>query len=112
MSLQQIDAMIDFAIAQVSDTPDGYRAVVRDMAEKWPDVTGAQIVFVLVSAAHAIERVFGAAPEPRAEVQQTFRVAALLASDLFALQRRGNFAPSGRDLTAYWHENDPFFLTL
>ena len=112
MSLQQIDKMIDFAIAQVSDTPDGYRAVVRELAAKWPDVTGAQIVFVLVSAAHAIERVFDAVPEPRVEVQQTFRVAALLASDLFALQKRGNFAPSGRDLTSYWRESDPFFLNL
>lgn len=104
--------MIDFAIAQVSETPDGYRAVVRGLAEKWPDVTGAQIVFVLVSAAHAIERVFDAAPEPRSEVQQTFRVAALLASDLFALQKCGNFTPVGCDLTAYWRENDPFFLKL
>ena len=104
--------MIDFAIAQVSDTPDGYRSVVRELAAKWPDVTGAQTVFVLVSAAHAIERVCDAIPEPRTEVQQTFRVAALLASDLFALQKRGNFAPSGCDLTSYWRENDPFFLTL
>lgn len=112
VSLQQIDTMIDFAIAQVSDTPDGYRAIVRDLAKKWPDVTGAQMVFVLVSTAHAIERVFDAAPEPRTEVQQTFRIAALLASDLFALQNRGNFAPTGQDLTTYWREIDPFFLNL
>ncbi|SFR58755.1 hypothetical protein [Litoreibacter janthinus] len=112
MSLQQIDTMVDFAIAEVSTTPDGHRSVVRDLARKWPDVTGAQIVFVLVSAAHAIEQVFGAEPEPRAEVQQTFRVAALLSSDLFALQMRGNFAPTGRDLSIYWREEDPFFLKL
>jgi len=110
--LQQIDTMIDFAIARISDTPNGYRSVVREMAVKWPDVTGAQVVFVLVSAAHAIERVFHTAPEPRAEVQQTFRVAALLASDLFAMQMRSNFAPTGRDLIAYWKDDDPFFLNL
>ena len=104
--------MIDFAIAQVSDKPDGYRAVVRNLADKWPDVTGAQMVFVLVSAAHAIEQVFDSPPEPRTDAQHTFRVAALLASDLFALQNRGYVTPVGRDLTAYWHENDPFFLNL
>lgn len=112
MSLQQIDTMIDFAIAHVSSGQDGYRCVVRDLAREWPDVTGAQIVFVLVSTAHAIERVFGPQPDPSNEVQQTFRVAALLASDLFALQKRGNFAPTGRDLTDYWHTHDPFFLDL
>lgn len=104
--------MIDFAIAQVSDTPDGYRAVVRDMAKQWPDATGAQMIFVLVSASHAIERVFGDNPDGHPEVQNTLRVAALLGSDLFALQLRGNFAPTGRDLGRYWADSDPFFLHL
>lgn len=104
--------MIDFAIARISHGPEGYRAVVRDMATEWPDVTGAQLVFVLVSAAHAVEQVFGGALDPRAEVQQTFRLAALLASDLFALQQQGNYAPTGRDMTAYWRANDPYFLEL
>lgn len=112
MGLQQIDAMIGFAIARVSDTPDGYRSVVRDLASDWPDATGAQIVFVIVSAADAIERVFETDPSPRTEVQQAFRVAALLASDLFAMEQRGNFAPTGRDLLDYWQANDPYFLKL
>lgn len=112
MSLQQIDTMIDFAIARISNGPEGYRSVVRHLAEKWPDVTGAQIIFVLVSAAHAIERVFGSDLEPTSEVQNTFRIAALLASDLFALQKRGNFAPTGRDLIEHWHSHDPYFLKL
>lgn len=112
LSLQQIDDMIDFAIERVSSGSDGYRSVVRDLAQNWPNVTGAQMVFALVSAAHAIERVFGSTTEPSNDVNQTFRVAALLASDLFALQQIGNFAPTGRDLSAYWHSNDPYFLTL
>ena len=112
MSLKQIDTMVDFAIERISDGAQGYRTVVRDLAAGWPDVTGAQLVFVLVSAAHAIERVFGSTPDPSNEVQQTFRMAALLASDLFALQKIGNFAPTARDLTAYWQANDPYFLKL
>lgn len=112
LSLKQIDTMIDFAIARISESPEGYRAVVRDLAATWPDVTGAQLVFVLVSAAHAVERVFGGTLDPKSEVQQTFRVAALLASDLFALQQQGNFAPTARDMTAYWRANDPYFLRL
>lgn len=112
MSLQQIDDMIDFAIARIADSPEGYRRVVRDLVSTWPEVTGAQVVFVLVSAAHAVEKVFGGGADPKSEVQQTFRVAALLASDLFALQLQGNFAPTGRDMTRYWQAHDPFFLKL
>lgn len=104
--------MIDFSIERISDGAQGYRSVVRDLASQWPDVSGAQLVFVLVSAAYAIERVFGSSAEPSNDVQQTFRLAALLASDLFALQKKGNFAPTSRDLTAYWQAHDPYFLTL
>lgn len=112
LSLKQIDTMIDFAIERISGGPNGYRCVVRDLAKNWPDVTGAQLVFVLVSAAHAIERVFGTGSDPANEVQQTFRLTALLASDLFALQQLGNFAPTSRDLTNYWQSHDPYFLEL
>lgn len=102
--------MIDFAIARVSAGPDGPRVAVAAMCEKWPDTSGLQIVFALVSAAHAIERVFNGDASDHTEVGQTLRMTSLLAVDLFALQQRGNFAPTGRDLTRYWRDEDPFFI--
>lgn len=108
--LEQIDDMIDFAVARVSETPQGPRLVVADLARYWPDATGLQFIFVMVSAANAIEQVFHTEDTERNEVSQTLRMAALLGVDLFALQRRGNLAPTGRDLLAYWQEFDGFFL--
>lgn len=64
--------MKDFAIERISGGPQGYRSEVRDLAVGWPNTTGAQLVFVLVCAAHAIERVFGAGSDPKNEVQQHF----------------------------------------
>ena len=111
MGLIQIDEMIDFAIARVSEGPDGPRRAVADLARQWPSETGLQLVFVLVSAAHAIERVFSGDDEPiNAESAEALRMASLLAVDLFAMQKRGNFAPTGADLLSYWREFDPFFL--
>jgi hypothetical protein len=104
--------MIDFTIAQVSQSPDGYREVVRELASRWPEATGLQIVFVLVSAADAIERVFAQDLAHHKEVDQTMKMAALLSTDLFALQRRANFSPTGRDLVRYWKEVDPYFIKL
>ncbi|WP_298298289.1 hypothetical protein [uncultured Litoreibacter sp.] len=102
--------MVDFAIARVSDGPDGPRSAVADLARRWPDVSGLQLVFVLVSAAHAIERVFDGDAAEHSEVGQTLRMASLLAADLFALETRGASAPTGRSLLTYWREEDPFFV--
>jgi len=111
LGLKQIDNMIDFAIARVSEGPDGPRRAVSELAARWPNVTGLQIVFVLVSAAHAIERVFsGENDAPNAETAEALRMASLLSVDLFAMQERGNFSPTGADLLAYWRDVDPYFV--
>lgn len=109
VSLEQIDEMTDFAILRASQGPDGARQAVAELAARWPDVTGLQLVFVMVSAASAIEGVFDRTAAQPEEGDQIMRNAALLAVDLFALQQRGNFAPTGRDLLRYWDEVDPYF---
>ena len=84
---------------------------MSELAARWPNVTGLQIVFVLVSAAHAIERVFsGENDAPNAETAEALRMASLLSVDLFAMQERGNFSPTGADLLAYWRDVDPYFV--
>ena len=110
LGLEKIDIMIDFAIARVSDGAQGPRIAVAELARRWPDATGLQLIFVLVSAAHAIEEVFAGDEREHYEVGMTLRMAALLGTDLFALQQRGNFAPTGRQLLQYWAEFDGYFL--
>ena len=111
LGLKQIDNMIDLAIARVSEGPDGARRAVSELATRWPNATGLQIVFVMVSAGHAIERVFtGENDTPNTETAQALRMASLLSVDLFAMEKRGNFSPTGADLLDYWREADPFFI--
>ena len=113
MSLAQIDEMVDFAVEQITKSPDGFRHVTRELVEQYPDVQGLQFVFVLVSAAHAIERVF--TPETGGtdpQIDRIFRLAGLLGCDLFALQAKGQVEPDGLDLLAYWRKEDPFFLLI
>jgi len=110
VSLEKIDIMIDFAIARVTGAAEGPRLVVAELARRWPDATGLELIFVLVSAAHAIEDVFAGDEQEHPEVSLTLRMAALLGTDLFALQQRGNFAPTGQQLLTYWSEFDGFFL--
>lgn len=112
MGLGQIDAMVDFAIAQISGEPEGYRSVVRDLALGWPMAPGLQLVFVLVSAVQAIERVQQAANDVIGNTTETLRMAGLLSSDIYALETLGRQNITGQDLLDYWDRYDPFFLKL
>ncbi len=103
--------MTHFAIMRTSEGSHGARRAVEGLARKWPNVTGLQFVFIMVSAASAIEDVFTESAQDIKSRDQAMRIAAVLAVDLFALQQRGNFAPTGRDLLAYWEEDDDFFLS-
>lgn len=112
-SLSLIDTMVEFAVAHLVQNHDGHRSVTRELVTRWPDAEGLQVVFVLVSAAHAMEAIFDRDPHASNHiVDQVFRLAALLATDLFALRQRGQASPTGADLLAYWQQSDPYFLNL
>lgn len=112
MSLVQIDAMVDFAIAQISGDPEGYRSVVRDLVIGWPDATGLQAVFALTSAVNAIERVYRDGEPSIGNTHGTLKMTALLSSDLFALEQMGKPGVTCREVLAYWSAEDQFFLNL
>lgn len=112
-SLDLIDEMVEFSLIRLSERPDGHRSVTRELVKRWPDVDGLQIVFVLVSAGHAVEKIFARdARFTSDEVEQAFRLAALVSVDLFALRIEGQLAPTGADLLDYWRKSDPYFLDL
>ncbi len=112
MSLGQIDTMVDFAIAQISGDPDGYRTVVRDLVVGWPEASGLQVIFVLVSAVNAIERVYPDGRKSIGNTEGTLKMAALLGTDLYALEQLGVTRANGHALLEYWDKHDPFFLNL
>ncbi len=111
--LDRIDAMVEFAVSHLTETQDAHRTVTRALVQQWPHAEGLQFVFVLVSAAHALEATFAKdAYAADNTIDQVFRLAALLATDLFALRLKGTPLPLGTDLITHWQQSDPYFLEL
>ncbi|MBN2906588.1 MAG: hypothetical protein JXJ18_07765 [Rhodobacteraceae bacterium] len=106
------DPLTEFAIETLLATPEGWRAVVRDAAARWPDTAPLGIVFALVSAAAEIEATFAHGSPAREAAGHGFRVAGLLAGDLYAMEALGLPRARAGDLFGYWRGHDPFFLTL
>jgi len=91
---------------------DGWRRVVREMAETAPDATPPQMIFALVSAAATIEEMFAQGSPSRAAADSALRLAALLGADLYAMEMLGVKRGTAADMLAYWRAHDPWFLTL
>lgn len=100
--------MIDFAVETLShENSETWRSLVRDMAHKWPDASALSIAFSLTSAAARIEDLFGAkASSPG------YRLASLVAADIYALEAMGQCPARAADLLQFWRRVDPYFLQL
>lgn len=104
--------MTEFCIERLLAASDGWRSVVRDMAERWPDAPPMDMVFALVAAAEAIAGLFGPAGPAREAATQAWRLAALLSLDVYAMDRSGHPKARAADCLEYWRANDRYFLDL
>ncbi|MBV0913635.1 hypothetical protein [Anianabacter salinae] len=112
MSFAEVEARTNFVVERLVSSGDDSRSVVRDLAKAWPDTRALALVFALTDAAARIETLFDSETESRAAARTGYRLAALLAADVYAIEASG-IAPVGvSDLQRYWHEVDPYFLTL
>jgi hypothetical protein len=102
---------VHFAIEKLLEAPDGWRSVVRDMVHAWPDARPSELIFTLATAAADIEATFGPGSPARDDAAHAWRLAALLGTDLYAMEALG--LPRGRaaDLETYWAV-DPYFRDL
>jgi hypothetical protein len=113
MGAKTIDEMTEFAIEALLSGHDWRRrAVVRHLALRWPSVPALMLVFALTSAAALIEDSFG--PEGGSDRVSTlgYKLAALLAADIFALEAMGRCPAKSRDLLHFWRRVDTYFLKL
>lgn len=110
--LDNLDAMTEFCIERLLSGADGWRSVVRDMAARWPDAPPMDMVFALVAAAEAIAGLFGPAGPARESATQAWRLAALLALDVYAMQQSGHPGARASDCVDYWRNKDRYFLDL
>ncbi len=108
----RLDLMIEFAVGELaSGDPQRVGALVRRMAESWPDEKALAIGFALTSAASALEDML-AGEESRAVAARAYKLAALVSADVLAIEALGQKPATGRHLLQYWRRSDPWFLNL
>lgn len=102
---------IHFAIEHLLEAPDGWRGLVRDMVNRWPDAPAAEMIFTVVSAATEIEAMFATGSPSREAAEHGWRIAALLGVDLYAMEAIGLPRSRASDFAGYWRV-DPYFRNL
>lgn len=103
------DDQTHFAMERLLEGPASWRGLVRDMVRRWPDRPAAEPGFALCYAASAIEGLFETGSPAHEGSAQGYKLAALLAADLYAMERLGLPRDRARDFLTYW-KIDPYFL--
>ncbi|MBY6117490.1 hypothetical protein KUW09_25070 [Mameliella alba] len=104
--------MTEFAIeALSSNDAKQISALVRRMVEKWPQLPALSITFAITSAAAHLETLFADIQTERSAAR-AYKLAALVASDILALEAMGGRPIMCHDLLHYWQRMDPYFLKL
>ena len=81
------------------------------MVDRWPDVPATELIYSIASAASEIEATFSSGSPSREAAAQGWRLAALIGTDLYAMQAIGLPHRRAADLAAYW-AIDPYFRNL
>ena len=110
MYQQPLDLMIEFAVTElVSGDSARIGKLVRTLAQLHPDENALLLCFALTSAAAAIEDVIrtGESPHPPSP---GYKLAALVAADILAIEAMTNWPARTHDLLHFWRRVDPYFL--
>lgn len=101
--------MIDFAAGELaSGDPVRIGALVRRLADRFPSEPALSLCFALTSAAARIEDLV--LTEQGETALRGYRLAALLAADIHAVQSMGQVPATATDLLHFWRRVDPYFL--
>ncbi len=108
-----VDDMVAFALEELlSEGDKRRRALVRNICMKWSDVPALSVVFALTSAAAMVEDMLRQESGPAGAGPFAYKLAALLAADIYALESMGKIPASARDLLHFWRRVDPMFLEM
>ncbi len=108
-----IDDMIAFALEElISGSNKRRRALVRKMCIKWPDEPALAVVFALTSAAATAEDNIRQETATSGMGPFAYKLAAMLAADIYALESMGHSPARARDLLHFWRRVDGYFLEL
>lgn len=108
-----LDQMIEFAMEELlSGNVQRKQAMVRRMAERWPDQPALALVYAVTSATEAIEDSLTGSDAPDTVVPLGYRLSALISADVHAVQSMGQVPSVAEDLLHFWRRVDPLFLRL
>lgn len=108
-----IDDMIAFVLEELlSGSDERRRSLVRVTCARWPGVPALAVPFALTSAAAMIEDNFREPPTAQRAEITAYRLAALVAADIYAVESMGHKPATARDLLHFWRRVDPYFLEL
>ena len=108
-----IDDMIAFALEELLSGSEKRRgALVRKMCMKWPGAPALAVVFALTSAAAMAEDNIRQETATSGIGPFAYKLAAILAADVFALESMGHSPAYARDLLHFWRRVDRSFLDL
>jgi hypothetical protein len=108
-----MDQMIDFAMEELLSGDDHRRrALIREMATRWPEEPALAMTYALTSATQGIEDSFGPSAGRDPVIPLGYRLSALVAADVHAVQCMGQVPALTEDLLHFWRRVDPLFLRL
>ncbi len=108
-----IDDIVEYALSELLSGSDRRRrALVRNLCGRWPDQPALEIVFALTSAASRIEDNLDRESSSAEIATYGYRLAALLAADVFAVESMRKTLVKADDLLHFWRRVDPYFLEL
>lgn len=107
-----LDEMIEFAMEEMlSGNSQRKRAMVRRMAERWPDQPALALVYAVTSATETIEDTYADEVEDPV-IPLGYRLSAMISADVHAVQSMGQNPSIAGDLLHFWRRVDPLFLRL
>ena len=104
----RFDHLIEFAVQTLLTGTGDLRRSIYQMALGWPDATALELIAALTLATGSVEAIFGDA-QHAARINQAWRMAAILGTDLYMMQFMGLPHHSARDFQTYWDHYDRFF---
>jgi hypothetical protein len=108
-----LDAMVEFVMEEMLSGDDARRrAMVRNLADRWPGESALALSYAITSATASLEDSFGAAAAEDPVVPLGYRLSALVSADIHALQQMGLVPAQAEDLLQFWRRVDPDYLRL
>lgn len=106
-----LDEMISCALDDLLAHNEGQRhELLRRMCQRWPEESALTVCFALTSAAAMIDDCPAKGPVSDYRANFAYKIAAVLAADIFAAEHIAGHRAKAGDLLQFWHRVDPYYV--